>query len=284
MQKLKSLFISTWITLLFVGCGRSIFKLLETTPSGTSVSYDWYWVLLALLPAALFFIWIFLANIARTQLATKFLIAASGAASLTLLAQGYNETEALFWSLIVGLLGSGLYEYWYSSFGKRESTILNVGSTLPALDFIRSDGQNFSTHSLNKPMLLIFFRGNWCPLCMAQIKEVALQYQKLADKGVEVMLISPQPQKESASLSRRFSAPMKFLIDEHNKMAKKLGIQSHDGLPTGLQALGYDSDTVMPTVIMTDRKGEILFADLTDNYRVRPEPDVFLTVFSEAGI
>tara|TARA_R110001592_G_scaffold62252_1_gene190358 strand:+ start:910 stop:1749 length:840 start_codon:yes stop_codon:yes gene_type:complete len=279
MQKLKSLFISTWITLLFVGCGRAIYMLLDTNSSSA-----WYWVLLALLPSALFFIWIFLANVARTQIATKLLIATAGIASLFLLTQQYNETEPLFWALIIGLLGSGLYEWWYSRFGKRESSILSLGATLPTLEFIQTDGQKFSTDTFNKPMLLIFFRGNWCPLCMAQIKEVATQYQKLVDKGVEVMLISPQPQKESASLSKRFKAPMTFLVDVNNQMAIKLGIQAEDGLPTGLQALGYQSDTVMPTVIMTDQAGKILFADLTDNYRVRPEPDVFLTVFSEAGI
>jgi hypothetical protein len=35
----------------------------------------------------------------------------------------------------------------------------------------------------------------------------------------------------------------------------------------------------MPTVVMTNDKGEIIFADLTDNYRVRPEPKDFLKVF-----
>lgn len=52
----------------------------------------------------------------------------------------------------------------------------------------------------------------------------------------------------------------------------------------GMEVLGYDSDTVMPTVIMTDATGKILFADLTDNYRLRPEPETFLKVFSQAGI
>ena len=67
-------------------------------------------------------------------------------------------------------------------------------------------------------------------------------------------------------------------------MAEKLGIKAQAGLPVGLEALGYVSDTVMPTVVITDASGVILFADLTDNYRVRPEPDVFLEVFSRAGI
>jgi hypothetical protein len=58
-----------------------------------------------------------------------------------------------------------------------------------------------------------------------------------------------------------------------------LQIKAENGLPMGLQALGYDSDTVMPTVVMTNDEGVIIFADLTDNYRVRPEPEDFLKVF-----
>jgi len=48
--------------------------------------------------------------------------------------------------------------------------------------------------------------------------------------------------------------------------------------------LGYDSDTVLPTAILTDQNGVILFTDQTDNYRVRPEPDTFLRVFTEHGL
>lgn len=79
---------------------------------------------------------------------------------------------------------------------------------------------------------------------------------------------------------------MNFLVDKGNKAADRLQIKAEGGLPMGLQALGYDSDTVMPTVVMTDNKGEIIFADLTDNYRVRPEPEDFLRVFDEkmAGV
>ncbi len=46
--------------------------------------------------------------------------------------------------------------------------------------------------------------------------------------------------------------------------------------------MGYDSDTVLPTVIITDEKGKIIFVDLTDNYRVRPEPETFLQIIDES--
>ena len=35
---------------------------------------------------------------------------------------------------------------------------------------------------------------------------------------------------------------------------------------------------MLPTVLITDARGEIRYVDLADNYRVRPEPSVFLRV------
>ena len=46
----------------------------------------------------------------------------------------------------------------------------------------------------------------------------------------------------------------------------------------GFGLLGYESDTVFPTVLVLDALGVIRWVDQTDNYRVRPEPDTFLPV------
>jgi peroxiredoxin len=85
------------------------------------------------------------------------------------------------------------------------------------------------------------------------------------------------------ALARKFDAPFDFLTDEGNKAARALGIDHPNGLPMGMQVLGYDSETVMPTVIITDKGGRVLWAHETDNYRVRPDPDVYLAVLSRAN-
>lgn len=92
-------------------------------------------------------------------------------------------------------------------------------------------------------------------------------------------MVSPQAEGHTTGLAKRFDVNMNFLIDENNKAADRLQIKAENGLPMRLQALGYDRDTVMPTVVMTNDKGVIIFAGLTDNYRVRPEPEDFLKVF-----
>ncbi|MBQ0727682.1 MAG: redoxin domain-containing protein [Thalassolituus oleivorans] len=279
MNRLKSLFLSTWITLLAIGVIRGLWVLTQETEATV-----WYWAIFALASPLIFFAWIFLTNVARTAMASKATFAITLFAFIGALATSISTSEPLIWIIVVAVIGSALYEWWYSKFGDRSSAILTVGKVLPNLELMNTEGALIKTNELNKPLLLIFYRGNWCPLCMAQIKEVATQYRELAEKGVEIMLISPQPQGHTASLAQRFDAPMSFLVDHDNAMAKRLGIAALNGLPAGLEALGYDSDTVMPTVIMTDAHGKILFADLTDNYRVRPEPDVFLNVFTAAGI
>jgi len=183
---------------------------------------------------------------------------------------------------LAGLAGFLIYDYWYSSFGRGHSIQLVVGQMLPAFELRNTAGETISSAALtDKPTVWIFYRGNWCPLCMAQIKEVAAQYQKLEELGVRIALISPQPHRFTVGLAKKFDVAFDFLTDEGNRAAQTLGIANAFGVPMGMQALGYDSETVLPTVIISDAGGRILWVDETDNYRVRPEPETYLTVLRD---
>ncbi|MFT4765124.1 MAG: peroxiredoxin [Oleispira sp.] len=183
-------------------------------------------------------------------------------------------------AIMTALAGNLLYVFWYSRFGREQNALLEVGKALPEFSLKDASGNVITSQEIGaQASLIMFYRGNWCPLCMAQIKEVAGQYQELESRGIKIYMVSPQSEGHTKDLAKRFGVDMNFLIDEDSKAASKLQIIAENGLPMGLQALGYDSDTVMPTVIMTNEKGKIIFADLTDNYRVRPEPEDFLKVF-----
>ena len=129
----------------------------------------------------------------------------------------------------------------------------------------------------------MFYRGNWCPLCMAQIREIADRYQDIAAMGIKVVLISPQPDEQSRKLAAQYDAPFIVLVDEGNRVAEELGIAVKNGVPIGIPG-GYSGDTVLPTLVVSNEKGTILFSDQTDNYRVRPEPDIFLAILRRAGV
>jgi hypothetical protein len=96
-------------------------------------------------------------------------------------------------------------------------------------------------------------------------------------------LVAGQPHKFSIDLARKFDVNFDFLTDEGNRAARQLGIAQSYGVPMGMQVLGYDSETVLPTIVITDDNGRILWADETDNYRVRPDPDTYLRVIRTQG-
>lgn len=185
---------------------------------------------------------------------------------------------------VTGVLGWIFYLKWYSVFPNRNKEVLKVGKQLPDLEFENTHGEIISTNDFKgNKVIYLFYRGNWCPLCMAQIKEIADQYQELVRRGVKIALISPQPPRHTKGLAKKYDVPFIFLIDNNYTAAKRLNIFHEGGTPLGMEIFGYDSDTVMPTVVICDEKGKVIFADLTDNYRVRPEPAIFLKILdSEA--
>jgi len=230
----------------------------------------------------LFFANLFIISQARTSrnlILYTFAIVLGLAVSF-LLGGNIEEHEMLDASLSLILLFCWfIYLKWYSVLDRNETSILKEGAFLKSFELEDSNGKKVRSSSfLGKSTIYLFYRGNWCPLCMAQIKEIAAQYKELEERGVNMVFVSPQPHKYSENLAKKYNLRFKFLTDTDNKVAKQLGIFDKFGLPVGFQMMGYDSDTVLPTVIITNSSGKIIFLDLTDNYRVRPEPDTFLLV------
>lgn len=174
------------------------------------------------------------------------------------------------------------YLTWYSSYGDRTNILLNVGSKFPDITLEDNNKNPIpSSRFIGQKTMYLFYRGNWCPICMGQINEVIAQYKALDEKNVNMVFVSPQPHKYSEELSKKHGLNFMFLTDPYNAAASILNIVDKNGIPAGFQALGYTNNSVLPTVIITNDRGEIVFADLTDNYRLRPEPESFLKIIND---
>lgn len=278
---LKSIFITAFLSLAHINLAISGYQLYLA-------GFNWvgFGMLVSSLPIVVFFDFLMISRSrARTDKnlspLTLFIFIGLGFVLFGSYINGHFDSQSITLESLVAV-GWLVYIYWYSSFGKRSNKILKVGNKLPNLSLVDLNHANFESNSLlGAPSLFLFYRGNWCPLCMAQIKEIATDYQKLADRGVQVVMVSPQSHSKTAKLANRFDLPTLFLQDPDNKAAEYLGIEAKNGLPFGMQVLGYDSDVPMPTVIITDANANIVFTDLTDNYRIRPEPSTFLAVFDQ---
>lgn len=193
----------------------------------------------------------------------------------------FARRHPLAWGIAAGeSLGWLAYTRWYSWFGRKPSPALSIGATLPGdLPFVEHGrGALTSADLRGKPTVLLFYRGNWCPLCMAQVGEIAARWQEVEAMGAQVALVSPQDEAHTRSLAARHGVGFRYLRDEGLAAARRLNILDADGTPAGM--VGYDGDTVLPTLVVTDAEGRVVFADQTDNYRVRPTPDTVLTALS----
>jgi len=206
---------------------------------------------------------------------------ASPAVAAAVVGMGLGFAGAVVPGLVasVSLLLVGLYVLWYSPNGRTLVDELAVGAVFPDVELRDLDGgvvrsADWRGHST----IVLFYRGNWCPLCNVQVKELAAGYRDIEAAGAQVVLVSPQSADHSRDLAAKFEAPMQFLVDEGNAAARQLGIQHPGGTPLGL--IGYDSETVLPTAVVIDPEGVVRFSDQTDNYRFRPDPALFMEVLA----
>jgi peroxiredoxin len=275
----KSLFVTVYLMLATAVSVLAVTRVVETQDFLT-----WGGVLLTTAPLLLVLAWVMsFRNIARTS-ARMPAIVVMGLIGVIFAIRGYYlGGDALAPQLAsVGFVGYLSYAFWYSSFGPRHSALVEPGKALPEFTLTDVHGATVTSGSLTRmPRVWIFHRGNWCPLCMGQIREITGEYRELDKLGARVALVSPQPHTYTRALARKFDVSFDFLTDEDNRAAAVLGIAHPGGLPMGLQALGYRSDTVLPTVLITDAGGRILWSHETDNYRVRPEPATYLKVLRD---
>jgi peroxiredoxin len=278
MNRLKSLFISLLVFTAVLIAGYSIWKY------GTGGSWGWLGVTLTAVPIVLYFLNIYRYDTPRTsENLTPLTIVIDIGVLLTLYSryQGVGEPGVVPLALLM-LIGWTAYVHWYSKLKRPDAPLLAIGEKLPSVTLYDVDGRPVPTSDFaGQKALYLFYRGNWCPFCMAQIREIAGQYRQLVQRNVQVVLVSPQPQEKTAGLARKFDVPMRFLVDKDNGAARQLGIAHEHGIPAGYELLGYDAETVLPTVLLVDENGRILYADLTENYRIRPEPAQFLRILDE---
>jgi peroxiredoxin len=282
-DRLKALFVAIYPPLVIAIAAGSI--------AGLALSdyrLVWAGALLTVIPFAGLYI---RANVSRTLARTSRglpLLSVVTAAGGVLAIYGFwrqgHDALLPLGAAIIGGVGFFLYDYWYSSFGRRLNDRLAPGQILPDFHAIDTEGRPVRTVDLRgRPVLYMFYRGNWCPFCMAQVREITERYRELASRGVELVLVSPQPTDLTHRVAEMFAVPCRFWVDRDLAAARELGILQEQGVPPGGLRNRFGPDTVLPTVVIVDTDGRILFADQTENYRVRPDPDIFLRVLQAHG-
>src|SRR5579864_4155401 len=92
---------------------------------------------------------------------------------------------------------------------------MHIGELAPDFAGVRADGTSFRLSGLRgRPVLLKFFRGFWCPYCVAELKELAGLADQFEALGVELVAVSSDTLADTARFAAKRNWPIAMVSDE----------------------------------------------------------------------
>jgi peroxiredoxin len=176
-----------------------------------------------------------------------------------------------------------------------EDRALKPGHVAP--DFMLPDpkGRLVRLHSLlsQGPVVLVFYRGGWCPYCNLHLRGFQRALPELKKFGAQVVAVSPQLPDNSLSTQEKDQLTFPLLSDVGNKVARRFGVvfQLGDQLQELYRRFGHPLDLFngpdgeqhlpLPATFLIDRKGRIRLAHVDADYTQRLDPDDVVAKLSE---
>ena len=177
---------------------------------------------------------------------------------------------------------------------------VEVGDKAPRFVVRSVDGErfDFDPRSLERPAILITFRGGWCPYCNLHLSELRHVVPEIADMDVDVYFLSgdrPDQLYASLEMETREEAESRgytILSDADGHAAIALGIAFRASNRTA-EWVEKKGDSVLgssvaehgvlpvPAVFAIDSDGLITFAHVVPDYKVRLPADELLNVARE---
>ncbi len=174
---------------------------------------------------------------------------------------------------------------------------LSAGDRAPTFVVQDVGGENvvFDPQELDRPVILISFRGGWCPYCNLHLSELRHVLPKLRERDVDVYFLSgDRPDQLVTGLSPETQEDVNdlgytLLSDASAMAAKALGIafRADESIADRLAMRGRDIDgssleargiLPVPAVFAIDATGRIAYAYVNADYRVRLSADELLEV------
>lgn len=137
-----------------------------------------------------------------------------------------------------------------------------------------------------KPSVVIFYRGGWCPFCNVQLADLQTIEKDILNLGYQIIAISPDsPENLRASIDKN-KLNYRLYSDATMQLAQQAGIAFSvseamaDRLKTSSGGLNPGWLPV-PSVFVLNIDGEILFEYINPDYKKRIKGSLLLAVLKE---
>lgn len=185
-------------------------------------------------------------------------------------------TNVWIWLIAAALAATAAYLFYRSRSGRPVPESIKRGRPLPDFSAVDEQGNLLrSTDLQGTPAVMIFVRGNWCPFCDRQVKNLTAYYKQIADLGAKIIFVTPKPLETTRRVAEFFEVEFDFWLDESLAATRQLGLLLETAVPADYRK-EYGEDTVWPTSLVIDAAGIIRYVSLSKHIIDRPNPKTLL--------
>lgn len=160
---------------------------------------------------------------------------------------------------------------------------LFINAKAPEFKTTDQNGKAIVLKDLRKegPVVLMFYRGYWCPFCSRQIKALQDSLQLITEKGARLIAITPESAQGVAATVEKTGATFSIISDSDMAISKsyEVSFKPENDLVERYRRNGVDLAQInkqrepalpVPALYIIDREGNITYRYFDANYRNRP--------------
>lgn len=130
-------------------------------------------------------------------------------------------------------------------------------------------------------VVLVFYRGNWCPFCNRQLKKLEDSLSLITEKGATVIAVTPEKPEGIAKTVEKTGAEYSILYDDEQKIMKAYEVDFEVPENTIKRYRNTDIDLEkingrnwkylpVPAVYIIDKELNITYRFFNSDYKKRP--------------
>ena len=170
---------------------------------------------------------------------------------------------------------------------------LAVGQPAPGFTLPDANGQLQILAELLEqgPVVLTFYRGNWCPYCSVQLRAYQQALPELARYGAKLVAVSAQTPDFTSLTASEKELTFPVLSDAGNAVARRYGLAYGVGpevadtlRSVGIDLADYNGTTTdelpLTATFLIGTDGVIAWAQVEANFKRRPDPAALLAALA----
>ena len=161
---------------------------------------------------------------------------------------------------------------------------LFINSKAPDFKAKDQNGADISLKELRKKgaVVVVFYRGNWCPYCNKELKRLQDSLQYITEKGAQIVAITPEGGEGIGKTVEKTGVQFSILTDQEMKIAKSYGVSYEVDERTMVRYKSFGTDLLeinhqkgkaflpVPAVYVVNKEGSITYRYFDADYRKRP--------------